>query len=223
MIRPLRALPPLAASLSALAACHGSDEVVVVVPTEPVYAEWEPNDDAFTADDFGSLSPGDHVCIAGSVRDDPYDPQDGFAFHAAGPVVVDFTLSPGCACADLDVWVFDPLLGDFVAVFDSGSSPERGSVTVYSQSFHLVVVSAGGDTDYRLDVRASAWDGATAAQDGGSAAVGIPAAGVAREPTAALQRYPEPRRATGPARVVEVFAIDPRAGVVGRAFVPAGS
>jgi len=220
-------VPFAAAALGALAGCHGSTEVVVV-PADPVYVEAEPNDDAYTADDFGYLSPGGHVCIEGSVRDDAYDPQDGFAFTATGPIVVDFVLDAGCACADLDVWIYDPIRDEFVGFFDSPYSSESGQFTVYGSAFHLVVVSAGGDASYRLDVRASSWYGATAADAGAlgrGPIVGAagPAVELGRAPGPALERYRAPRREAGAPRVVEVYVIDPREGVVGRGLVPAGS
>lgn len=207
-----------------VAACHDSHEVVVKEPAPPVYGETEPNDDAFGADDFGFLYPGDEFGIVGSVRDDPYDPQDGFAFTAAGPIVVDFVLDAQCSCADLDVWLYDPLLDQFVAVFDSPYSSEHGTFTVYSQAFHLVVVSAGGDAPYRLDVRASASYAALSA-DGPAASVGAPGAVplLPRAPSESLERYRAAPRDAGPPRLVEVYAIDPDSGVVSVARIPAPS
>lgn len=223
LARPLPA--PLSAVLCVLAAgCHDAHEVVVTKPAPPVYGETEPNDDVFGADDFGYLVPGDEFGIVGSVRDDPYDPQDGFAFTAAGPIVVDFVLDAQCACADLDVWLYDPLRDEFVAVYDSPHAHEHGSFTVYGQAFHLVVVSAAGDAPYRLDVRASATYAALAA-DGPAVSVGAP--GVVpvlpRAPSAALEGYRAAQRGAGPPRLVEVYAIDPDAGVVGIVRVPATS
>lgn len=220
-------VPFAAAALGVLAGCHGSAEVVLV-PVDPVYVEAEPNDDVTTADDFGYLSPGEHVCIEGSVRDDAYDPQDGFAFAATGPILVDFMLDAGCACADLDVWIYDPVRDEFVGFFDSPSSSESGQFTVYGAEFHIVVVSAGGDASYRLDVRASSWYGLSAADVGASGrgpVVGAagPALELGRAPGPALERYRDPWRATGAPRAVEVYLIDPRAGVVGRGLVTAGS
>ncbi|MCY2960926.1 MAG: hypothetical protein NTY35_12245 [Planctomycetota bacterium] len=217
-----RHAPFAAVALGALAACHGSAEVVVTVPGDPVYSEAEPNDDAFTADDFGTLSAGEHVCIEGSVRDDAYDPQDGFAFTATGPIVVDFTLDAGCACADLDVWIYDPLLDEFVGVFDSPSSSERGTFTVYSQSFHVVVVSAAGDASYRLDVRATPIYAALAA---GADTVAVGAADhpslPARAPGPLLEKYRRPAERGGAPRLTRFFVIDPDRGVLAQAWVPA--
>ncbi len=210
----LRTAPVLAL---ALAGCHGSVEVYV--PPVPVYSESEPNDDAFYANDFGYVSAGDQICIAGNVRDDGFDPQDGFAFTAAGPVAVEFTLDAFCECADLDVWLYDPLRDEFVALFDSPHDPEWGQFTVYSQAFHLVVVSAGGHSDYRLDVRVSGFYGQLA-DDGHATAESLAPVGlqVATDRATDLARAPEGYRRTPSRRaapdIVELFRIDERTGEV---------
>jgi hypothetical protein len=207
----------LALSLS-LAGCHGS-VVYYDPPPPPVFSEFEPNDDAFYANDFGYVSPGQHLCIAGNVRDDGFDPQDGFAFTAGGPVVVDFSLHAFCACADLDVWLYDPVRDEFVALFDSPYDPESGQFTVYSQDFHLVVVSAGGHSDYQLDVHVSAFYGALAG-DGHVTAEALAPVGLQVAPVHAadLSRAPQAYLRT-PARnaapdVLELFRIDERTGDV---------
>lgn len=218
--RPTVSSIPIAAlALGALSACHGSAEFVVSAPPDPVYVESEPNDDAFTADYFGFLEPGDGLCIEGQVRDDAYDPQDGFAFQASGPIAVEFALDAGCACADLDVWIYDPLLDQFVGAFDSPQGSEHGTFTVYGQSFHIVVVSAGGDASYRLSVSASAFYGAVAEAPavGAEGQATVPA----RAPSAVLEGYRRRAELAGAPRVVEIFAIDPRRGVVGRTWIPA--
>ncbi len=210
-------------ALALSAACHGSAEIAVT-DSHPVYSESEPNDDAFGADDFGFLHPGEHFGIAGNVRDDPFDPQDGFAFVAAGPIVVEFELEAFCDCANLDLWLYDPLLDEFVGVFDSSSGTERGSFTVYSQEFHMIVVSAAGDTSYGLDLRASSIHAASGA-DSTTATAAVEGLAVARArlaeraPTEALERYRPVARNGGPPQVVEMFTIDPERGVVGRTRV----
>jgi len=220
--RPLLHLASACASI-AFAACHGSTEIVVTDP-HPIYSESEPNDDVFGADDFGFLHAGEHFGIAGTVRDDPYDPQDGFAFVAAGAIVVDFELRATCGCADLDLWLYDPVLDEFVGVFDNSSGTERGTFTVYGQEFHMIVVSAAGDSGYRLDLGASTFHAANAADSARVAAAtdGLAAARARlaeRAPTPALEDYRAAARSLGPPRVVEIFAIDPVLGVVGRAHV----
>lgn len=223
---PARSKPELAAvcALAALAGCHGSAHVEVGSPAEPVYVEVEANDDADSANWFGVLAPGDRVHVEGTVRDDAFDPQDGFAFDAAGSIVVDFALDADCGCADLDVWVYDPIADAFVGVFDSPHDPERGTLTVHDQPFHLVVVSSGGDAAYHLDVRATslhtihAEDGAASALAlGGESRAAAPTAAV--PPTAPLARYARGVRAVGAPVVSEAFVIDPQLGVVARGFV----
>jgi len=217
----LRTAPLLALSL---AGCHGSVEVYV--PPVPVYSESEPNDDAFDANDFGYVAPGDQIVIAGDVRDDGFDPQDGFAFTAAGPVSVEFTLDALCACADLDVWLYDPVRDEFVALFDSPHDPEWGQFTVYSQGFHLIVVSAGGHSDYRLDVRVSGFYGQIAEDGSATAAAPAPVGlQVAPEHAADLERVPQgyrraPSRRAAP-DMVEFFRIDQRTGEVESVIVMA--
>lgn len=221
-LRPnLRLASTFALTLSV--GCHDSTEIVVTDP-HPIYSESEPNDDAWGADNFGFLHAGEHFGIAGDVRDDPFDPQDGFAFVAAGPIVVDFELEAACGCADLALWLYDPLLDEFVGVFDHGSGIERGSFTVFGQEFHMIVVSAAGDTDYRLDLGASGYYAANGAD---SATVSVATDELAaararlaeRTPTAELEQYRTAARSAGPPQVVEVFVIDPVLGVVGRAHV----
>jgi len=222
-----RALPShfqlaLAAAPLALGACHGSTEIHVGAPPVPTYAESEPNDDAHTADYFGYLYAHQKLCIEGDVRDDAYDPQDGFAFVAGEPIVVDFVLDAGCQCADLDVWIYDPLLDEFVGVFDSPQASERGTFTVYSQAFHIVVVSAGGDASYRLEVSATPMNAALEV-DAERPAIGgaVPRPAPARAPSAALETYRRRAELTGAPRLFEVFVIDPENGVVEGGWIPA--
>jgi hypothetical protein len=209
-----------------VAGCHGSVEVYV--PPDPVYSESEINDDAFSANDFGFVSPGEHLTIAGHVRDDAYDPQDGFAFTAAGPVVVDFTLDAFCPCADLDVWLYDPVHDEFVALFDSPHDPESGQFTVFSQEFHLVVVSAGGHSDYRLDVHVSAFYGALdGGGDAGAEALAPAGLRVAPEHAVEPEKAPrgylrEPARHAAP-DVLELFRIDERTGEVESVLIVRGT
>ena len=216
-----RALPSafLATSALLVAGCHGSGEVVIGIPADPVYSESEPNDDAWDADAFGFLDAGEHLCIAGSVRDDPYDPQDGFEFVATQSLVVDFVLEPQCDCADLDLWIYDPWLDQFVGVFDSPFGTERGSFVVHGQPFHLVVVSASGDAPYRLDVRASGYHPLTAgAATGDARGIRVEVAPhgqtSGKVPAAVPDSYRGGERATAPAELVTVYVLDPERGVV---------
>lgn len=121
----------------------------------PVYGETEPNDFASEAEPFGLLRPGDGFAIAGHVRDDEFDPADGFAFTAAQPLHVEFRLVAENPYADLAVALYDPFLDETVAVFQTGNNPELGSVDVFAGDvdFHLVVASLAGFSDYRLELQ----------------------------------------------------------------------
>lgn len=205
------------------AGCHGSSDDAHHEHAIPVYSEVESNDDAFTANDFGFLRAGDELRVEGSVRDDAFDPQDGFAFTALGAIHVEFVLDADCACNDLDVWVYDPLIGEFVGVFDAPTDPERGSLTVFGQAFHLVVVSASGDAFYRLDLRTSPVY-AAAATDGDANSILVnasrPSTPLARTPSPELRAYAARARKQGPPRLAEVFVIDPDVGVLGSVLMP---
>ncbi len=85
--------------------CDGCHQNVV-----PVFVESEPNDEAFQANYFGVLLPGDHFLIEGHISDDGFDPFDGFAFTAGGPIHVDFQLFIDNVLADLDACLYDPQL-----------------------------------------------------------------------------------------------------------------
>jgi hypothetical protein len=144
---------PAALTLIALAsACsHGHHEDFDPVPA---FRESERNDAPFEANHFGLLVPGDRFFIDGFVRDDAFDPFDGFAFTAAQPIHVDFQLHHGSASADLDVCLYDPLLDETLACWATTERPERGGVDVFGAGFdfHLVVESFAGDSSYSLEL-----------------------------------------------------------------------
>lgn len=153
-------LAVIAAAL--LGACHGSVAVHPAPPLPPppppppVYDEGEPNDTAWLAPWFGSLSPGDLVYVEGFATDDGSDPQDGLAFSCNGPTRIDFTLFVADPWTDLDVWLFDPFLNEFVAAFDIPYGDEKGTFWLAgSQEFHLVVVPADGASTWTLAVESS--------------------------------------------------------------------
>ena len=123
----------------------------------PVYAELEPNDDAFNANYFGTLVPGDHFFIDGFSTDDSSDPFDGFAFTSVGPVHVDFRLWVTDPFTDLDVCLYDPQLDLVVDCFQTSNDPEEGGVDVTAGGleFHLIVESFFGASSYSLEITAS--------------------------------------------------------------------
>lgn len=143
-------------------ACHESS----ASSGTPVFREIEANDDVDEANDFGSLLPGDHFIIRGDITDDPwdpfdpfdifdrYDPFDGFSFYAPEPIYVEFELYTDSIFADLDICIYDPLLGEEVGCFQTDGDPEVGGVEVEAGNvFHLVVESYTGDSGYDLELR----------------------------------------------------------------------
>lgn len=148
---PLALLPLV--FLPGVAGCFGRVEVA---GGPPILDESEPNDSADLATWFGPLAPGTGLVIGGHVTEFGPDLFDGFAFSAVAPCsvrVVLRALSPG---ADLDVCVYDPLLDEFVACFDSPFDPEIGEISFFvpGQDFQLVVSSAMGSASYTLEVDA---------------------------------------------------------------------
>lgn len=156
--------------LAGLAACGGAGSGAVVVPG-PVYDvvyEIEPNDAAFLAQPIGTLAPGDDVLIQGSICGVFCDPVDGYATIVYGPCAIDFELAAASSFADFDLALFDPALGVFTAVFESGGPIEAGSIVVqsYVLPLQLVVLPFAGDGPYSLALHVSpiflASDGAAA-------------------------------------------------------------
>jgi hypothetical protein len=142
----------IAVLCAALAACHDDDDdgggAVAVL------FEQEPNDDPLTANHFGVLRVGDRFFIDGAVRDDLVDPFDGFAFTAGEALHVDFQLFSGNPAADLDVCLYDPLLDQTLACYQTASDPEQGGVDVTAGGldFHLVIESFVGQATYSLEI-----------------------------------------------------------------------
>jgi hypothetical protein len=116
--------------------------------------ESEPNDYAFNADHFGVVYPGDFLSIGGRITDSGSDPFDGFAFTAGAPMTVTFELWIDAPAADLDVSIWDPQLGGFIATFESPFDPETGAFDVLGGGldFHIVIDSFVGTSSYTLDV-----------------------------------------------------------------------
>lgn len=141
--------------VAALCACHRSSKY----GHEPVpyYDVWEqePNDANCCANDLGWIAIGDEFVIGGAIRDDGFDPFDGFHLRSLAPCAVRFALEPLDGVSDLDLCVWDPWLGDFAFCFESGAAIEQGVFNVPSggASFHLVVASYIGRSEYRLRVR----------------------------------------------------------------------
>jgi hypothetical protein len=125
-------------------------------PPPPVWSESEPNDFPWEAPWFGSLFPGEATFVAGFSTDDGSDPQDGLAFTGYGPCRIDFTLFVDDPWSDLDVWVYDPDLDQFVYAFTSAYGDESGTFWVDApKDFHLVIVPSYGASTWTLRVSAS--------------------------------------------------------------------
>lgn len=146
-----------ALALGALAACHAHWDDDDHHHPAPYYDFWElePNDSHCCPDDLGWVAVGDAFVIGGSIRDDGFDPFDGFELTSVGPCSIRFQLEPLDGVSDLDLCVWDPVLGDFAFCFESSDWIEQGSFNVpfSGSSFHLVVASYAGDSEYRLSVQ----------------------------------------------------------------------
>jgi len=127
-------------------------------PPRPDWDAWEsePNDSHAEPNVLGFFYVGDEFTLGGWIRDDVYDPFDGFAITSGEPLDISFVLEPVASNADLDLCVWDPQLGAFAFCFDSPNSVEVGRFSVPDglTEFHMVVSSYSGDTEYRLRIRA---------------------------------------------------------------------
>lgn len=146
----MRPAPLALFALAAACSHHHHDGIEPV----PAFREAERNDAPFEANYLGLLHPGERFFIDGFVRDDGFDPFDGFAFTAAQPIHVDFLLHHGSPSADLDICLYDPLLDETLACWATTERPERGGVDVFAGGldFHLVVESFAGDSSYSLEL-----------------------------------------------------------------------
>jgi len=167
-----RSIAPLLAAATLAGACshHSSGHAHY----DPYTYEVEPNDVYWNAQHLGSIAVGEEILLRGHVSDNGYDLYDGFAFHTAQPMEIEFALFADDPHADFDVELFDPYEGQTVAVWETGANPESGSFSIWSGGFefHLVVSSFVGTGDYVLEVRGRplGWLGAQAA---GIAATGL--------------------------------------------------
>ncbi|HVS17413.1 MAG TPA: hypothetical protein VMT18_02350 [Planctomycetota bacterium] len=145
-------LAPLALPL-ALAGCSKHYTPCTTCDDTVVY-ETEINDTAAQADWMGLVYPGDMLSIRGHVTQFGPDQFDGFAFVTGAPLSIDLELWADVHGADLDLCVWDPVFGTYVACFETASHPESGQVVILeaNKEFHLVVRSFHGDSAYWLDV-----------------------------------------------------------------------
>lgn len=170
--------------------------------------EQEPNDSHCCANDVGWVSVGDSFVIGGSIRDDGLDPFDGFRLRNVGPCSIRFALEPLDGVSDLDLCVWDPLLGSFSFCFESANPVEHGvfNVPFGGEDFHLVVASYVGHSEYRLHVRCEPIGFGLVAGDAPGAAGNRLKAGHFAPYGAAPSAAPAPRRSAGPLWVLDYDA-----------------
>lgn len=132
----------------------GACSLSVDAPREPLIFELEPNDGSCCAQFVGDVVTYTQFEIAGSVTALGPDLFDGFAFFAGVDCEVFVELESADDLVDLDLCVYDPLLGDFVACFQSPFGDESGSFPAFAgQEFQVVVSSSFGAASYRLSLR----------------------------------------------------------------------
>lgn len=155
MLRSLcKSAVQIAPLVLAASACHVESRGGAPVAFPYDVWEQEPNDTNCCPNNMGWVSVGDAFVIGGAIRDDALDPFDGFLLRNTGPCSIRFTLEPLDGVSDLDLCVWDPLVGDFAFCFESGDSIEQGVFNVPNggDAFHLVVASYFGRSEYRLHV-----------------------------------------------------------------------
>ncbi len=185
-LRRLRA--PAGAALLLLPAACGGHGHAGTSHGPPHYVEAEPNDSFAQADDFGTLFPLEHFVIEGDVDAEGafVDPFDGFAFRAAAPLFVAFTLHVRDAFADVRVGLYDASIHQVVAYWYQSHGIVYGELDVFDAGaeFHLVVEPLFGDTRYELELESFHLYGAGAARAPAAARAG--AAGTAARAAAPL-------------------------------------
>jgi len=117
--------------------------------------EVEPNDLPHQANWLGDLYPEDALAIDGRITQFGPDLLDGFALRSGAPIHVQFALWADQPGADLDVCLYDPDLGQYIACWETSAHPETGAFTIWGagKEVHLVVSSYLGDSSYRFEVQ----------------------------------------------------------------------
>lgn len=153
-MRPrLQALLLALAAVPLVGACD-DDDCFECGGWQDVY-EVEPNDQPFQANWLGSLYPGEDIAVHGRITQYGPDLLDGFAMRSGGPIHVQFALWADAPGADLDVCLYDPDLGDYIACWETPAHPETGAFSIFGagKDVHLVVSSWLGDSAYTLELR----------------------------------------------------------------------
>lgn len=159
----LSSLPTLILFAAASLGCsHSSGHAVST--SNPAITEIEPNNNAFQPDSIGPVASNTYYQIVGSIQEGESsgdysstfgtDSFDGFAFYVEDTVEIEFVLHAANPFADLDLWIYDPFYDEYIARFESTSSPEYGRVTFpyLGEEFHVVVNSYSGDSNYTLEL-----------------------------------------------------------------------
>ena len=141
-----------AAASVTLAGCEQSRSPHVGGGPE-LFVEAEINDTALLANFIGWVRPGDSFVIHGDLGFGG-DFQDGFAFVADVPVVVEYALYAPDPSGFFGVCVYDPYFDQIVFCDTSGDYPETGAfyVGTHDTEFHIFLTHLAGASGYQLVV-----------------------------------------------------------------------
>jgi hypothetical protein len=197
------------ASLS-LVACYAHDDWYYDEPHSGTYfmEEIEPNNAAGQADYVGFLEPGETFVISGSVAGfngiGP-DAVDGFELSSPGGTHVSFYLDSVDPFSDVDVCLYDPWFGDYVACWESPFADEAGEFSVegFGSDYQLVVIAADAATAYTLTIQATGYFYASA--DEGAKGASTSSLRTAQAPSF------EKLEAAGLSEILDGYRAEPRA------------
>ncbi len=144
--------------LAPLALVAGCSPAVVVTGPPPgggpaIFQEREPNDSPFQADPISGVDIFSYLVVQGHVQPPGFfDVYDHFEFVALEPATFDLQLDGLAPYSDMDISLWDPDLGQIVAVWDSPLNPELGTFTVTQPGkvFVLLVEAYNAPSDYDL-------------------------------------------------------------------------
>lgn len=195
-LRSFSALAGAAALTALLGACHVDAYHHGPGPTVVFVNEIEPNNLAAQANYFGFLEPSETVVIQGSVAGlggNGPDGVDGFEFSSPGGVHVTFYLDSVDSNSDIDVCLFDPVSGTYLACWESPFADEAGEFWVdnLGADYQLVVIAANAASAYTLEVSAdffyTGFSAKAADEEGGDSGLIVDSnAGIEKEVTRRL-------------------------------------
>jgi hypothetical protein len=160
----------LALAVAPLVGACDDDDCYDCSGWQDVY-EVEPNDLPSQANWLGTLYPGDRIAIRGRISELGPDLLDGFALRSGTAIGVQFALWADVPGADLDLCLYDPDLGAYVACWETSAHPEAGGFSILGpgKDVHLVVSSFLGDSTYTLEL----WIYETCCGDGAAPEGGV--------------------------------------------------